>query len=31
MLPVQSKKIIGPFSEDADYDDTRELVPDKSK
>jgi hypothetical protein len=25
------KKIIDPFSEDADFYDTRELVPDKSK
>jgi hypothetical protein len=31
ILPVQSKNIIGPFSEDADFYDTRELVQDKSK
>lgn len=31
MLPVQSKKIIGPFSEDADFYDIHELVSDKSK
>ena len=31
VLPIQSNKIIDPFSEDADFYDIRELVPDKSK
>nr|SPS05961.1 protein of unknown function [Candidatus Nitrotoga fabula] len=31
VLPVQSKKIIDPSSEDTDFYDIRELVPDKSK
>ena len=31
VLPFQSKKIIDPFSEDADYYDISDLIPDKSK